>query len=893
MRRELGLLLRQLTAHDAFVMRQTVRELTALALARVGRRVPASARAALRLHPGSQEAHDALACHAEARGDAVASARHRVASEKLAHNSLEISVLDALNTTFAWRRTERPRDSGASDLDALVDAGHYQKALALLDSSPSTPGSRLDALLRICEVAQAAGEETLAGDALEEALERDPGRADAWLLAGRRAARSGATENARSALERSLAIDPSNAAGWIALGDLLGSTDPAASRDAFLRALLLQPGDDAALARLEPPAETYAGGPDLPAAAGGLKLPAAGSGLKLSAAGERTRRLRKGLSARVEIDAVVEGGVAALWIVEPFGAGLLCEPAGRLALDPGTHRIALEVRAVRPDAVNRDRPWRLHLALCSGERIVRAHLDFEVPDEEPGEIHYVVTEDHELYDEREYTEAEAARTTLVDKSVLAEQLANAEGVSWTHMVDIGSLHLLPWAAARSSGSAWQALSDDAHAHLTDSVAAGNDLGLHCHAFHDPGTAVFCHDFDPDADRVTTPADFLEKTIPERSFWSRAFPYLGDASVEQSRAWATWRAIGTLEALGRLGDPRFRVAMFRAGSFDFGDDPAEKSRSLALLARLGVLSDSDVPKPRLYHRPMKNSVYPVSSDPRTAASSPETIRTLEVRPEYNVEADFLSDLDVLNAYVDHRVAELQRGDEIAPGVHIVCSMTHDKFINMRMGRQWDSLDPDYGDWTTIRGHLAHVASAHSRVRTSRVRDAVLAWWDRYTPRLLAWRDEEIVVIGTDSDEDDLYRYTIRLVGRDIPVSPDRARIVDVLPPAWLHGKIRSAWIERDGSRWPSRPLPVDPAPLEFRVDDRDACWELVVRAERGDGIRGEAEPGGLRLRSRHRYRAASVEIPAGLSAPAAGRRVRGVELLAAHATADYEALLPLD
>ena len=38
---------------------------------------------------------------------------------------------------------------------------------------------------------------------------------------------------------------------------------------------------------------------------------------------------------------------------------------------------------------------------------------------------------------------------------------------------------------------------------------------------------------------------------------------------------------------------------------------------------------------------------------------ELLRLLQIRAEYNIEADFLSDVHVLNRYVDLRMRELQR------------------------------------------------------------------------------------------------------------------------------------------------------------------------------------------------------------------------------------------
>jgi hypothetical protein len=415
----------------------------------------------------------------------------------------------------------------------------------------------------------------------------------------------------------------------------------------------------------------------------------------------------------------------------------------------------------------------------------------------------------------------------------------------------------------------------------EAVAHGNDLGLHVHAFHDPGFRGFAHEFDEAADAVSSGVDLLETPGSRRGYWCRAYPFLGDTDEPDSRAGATWRGIGQVEALGRLGDPRFRVTLFRAGSFDLGEDPAEQGRSLALLARLGLLADSDVPKPRLYHRIPQRSPYPVSDDPRCRIKHPTEMRLLEVPPEFNIESDFLSDLEVLDRYLERRVELLCEPDgEVRPGVHLICAMTHDKFINWRMGRRWDSLDPEYGDWMTIRQHLSHARQRHPALRFSTAREAVLDWYDEYTPELLAWRDEEIVVLNHPDDKTETLRYTLRLLGRGVAVSHARPRRVRVVLPAWPGDRLLEAWVERDGERWPvERPAAGTPC-LELEIDDRECAWELVVRVEAGSGICASprpAEPGILDLTSNFGYRNASIEVPRELSGDAAPRRVRGVRL----------------
>jgi tetratricopeptide (TPR) repeat protein len=861
-----GVLVRQLLANDAYVVRRALVECAAALLAPLGRVIPGAAEASIHLDPTSPRGHRVLEARACRRGDVAEAAHHAAAATRVAHNTRETSILTTLRNTLGRRRCRGGPEPPAPSLEPLLDAGRFEQAAGAARAAAGSPAAQADALVQVASAARSAGRVDTARALLESARRLDPGCAAVWRELGRLALSDGEPAQARACLERGLSLDPTDVATRVALGEAWKGADANRAQETFLRALERDPECDAALLGLE-----------------SLEGNGTARELRLSL-GAAPLRLARGDRFEVDVRVSVLGGTGALYVLEPFGMGLASAPRGRMALQAGEHRLTLRVHVLRPDAVNGGRPWPLCLALCAGERIARAKLAVEVPDEEPGCMYYVITEDHELYDEREETGPQAARTTLVEKSRLAERIANAEGAPWTHVVDVASLSLVAWAADCSRTDAWRAVYRECADHLAEAVENGNDLGLHMHAFHDPAGPVFAHGFDEERDVVTTNSTFLETPLPERGFWSRAYPALGDTDAAGSRAWATWRGIGRLEALGRLGDPRFRVTLFRAGSYDLGDDAGERGRSLGLLRRLGILADSNVPKPRLYHRLASPSAYPVSDDPRRPEGSPAAGRLLEIRPEFNIESDFLSDVHVLNRYVDRRAAETRRDDGSPPaGVRIVCAMTHDKFINWRMGKHWDSLDPGYGDWNTIREHLRHVGQHHPEIRFATAREAILAWYEHCTPELLAFREEEIVELSTPEADTQIFRYPIRLVGRDIPVGSERTHWVAIHAPAWLEDRIRELWIECDGERWPARPLAVGPPALEFPVDRREGAWELVVRAQAGDGITAQASPRDariLRLVSAHGYRRATVDVSERFDPDGIRRRIRNVRLVPA-------------
>jgi len=860
------LLFRQLTAHRAYVLRRGAVECAAAGAAYLGRWFEAAARASVRLYPYSPRPHLALAAHASRRGAAAEARRHRERAREVGRNSRDISILTTLLQNLVWRRRAGDRGGIPEALANRVRAGHWAAASELATALRGPVGARVDALAHVAIAALAADQLDCAKRLLTRAIELDRGRPDLWKALGTLEERRGDARAARDHLERAWALDSVDTEVLIALGDLATEDAPERARSFWWRALDRGRRDASLFERLERLEKRRAVGEE--ATVGTVTLPP-----------ETTLEL--GAESEIELRAEAQGGDAILYVLEPFGAGVACEPRGRVTVCEGTSRTALRIRATRPDTVNRGRPWVIECVLWgAGSVLGRAEIAVAVPDREPGRILYLITEDHELYDERETTSAGEARITLYDKSRLAEQIANQRGAAWTHMVDMGSQALVGWAAEQSAHPEWRETAERCREHLIDAVATGNDLGLHIHAFHDPQSVGFCHGFDATSDRVTTSPAFLETPVLERGFWSRAYEALGDVEVPGTRAWATWRGIGFLESLGRLGDARYRTTLFRAGSFDFGNDARERARSLMLLRRLGVLADSDVPKPRLYDRLPDVVAYPVSGDIRTPETELDRMRLLEIRPEFNIESDFLSDSGVLNRYVDRRVEALTepgRG-QTAAGVHIICCITHDKFINWRMERAWDSLDPKYGDWDTIARHLDHISSRHPAVRRATACEAVTEWYDYYAPELMTWREEEVIVTGPPGADEEVYRYPLRLLGRGICVSPQQPRWVTTLVPAWLQDRIRDVWVERDRQRWPARAFPAGPLSLEFSVDDRDAAWSLVVSADPGAGVTAQRDPdGAVRVRAALPYRRASLEIPDGFAADGRARWVRGVRL----------------
>jgi hypothetical protein len=111
------------------------------------------------------------------------------------------------------------------------------------------------------------------------------------------------------------------------------------------------------------------------------------------------------------------------------------------------------------------------------------------------------------------------------------------------------------------------------------------------------------------------------------------------------------------------------------------------------------------------------------------------------------------------------------------------LTHDKFINARRGRDENRLDPGYNEWTLVRDHLdAWRAAGAERVTARQGVEAVL---DDGT-----WQLQARLASAFWSARGECVRYTLRLLGRGIPVSSDYPQAVRVTIPPFLRPRVRA-------------------------------------------------------------------------------------------------------
>lgn len=476
--------------------------------------------------------------------------------------------------------------------------------------------------------------------------------------------------------------------------------------------------------------------------------------------------------ACAQVDCVVENATGSweIYALPPAGWGLRVEP--RILRVGASEHSALTIRACRPDRV-RGEPWPLSLVAVSGNEYVISRIRVKVPDSSPGKLMVLVTEDHELWEERGTITRDDVERLLVEKS----SFAAARFAPWTHMVEVGSgLDLLDWASEQDG--AWRQARERVRAHLATEVQKGNDVQPHLHAFNLPSSADFPYELT--AEGIVANKKFLMTAEEHRRDFARAY-------APQERIMAVAEAVAKLEELAHSVATNYRALLWRSGQLEFGDTDAERAWSGVALLRAGLLADSDVPKKTFPPQSTPTAFFATLEEPFTPRPSarPDGGEILQLPIAGNLEGDFLNDGGTLCA-VAKRTGDALREK---PGAHLITLLTHDKFINARRGADEFCLDENYNEWQTIQAHLdAWQEAGAVRVTAQEGIEALLEDG--------AWR--LVVILGEETWlSESRVRYRMRLLGQGIPVSDECPHWVLVTIPPFLRKEVVGIRVSQGG------------------------------------------------------------------------------------------------
>lgn len=500
------------------------------------------------------------------------------------------------------------------------------------------------------------------------------------------------------------------------------------------------------------------------------------------------------VTARLDLPDGVEG--ATLYPLPPAGWGLAAEP-NRLTPDAdGAARFRLT--ALRGDRV-RGGPWPLVVLAVTPRGHVVTRTEVAVDDLHPGEALLVVTEDHEIHEERGFLRPDLLEKVLVEKSRFAADLAADEGVPWTHCVEVGSTLALGERAAESGDGRWAELRSKVRRHLVDEVARGHDLQPHLHTFNDPAYGHFPYRMAEGGQGWRPSLRFLLTSAEARGDWAsvtpppgrgRTDPTLPDPTLD--RLASVERAVAQLETVARAGQPDHCAVLWRSGLLEYGATPDERAWSAVALRRAGLLAASDRAKPA---GPGPEAVPPAFPAGWRRPFDPVPGGPLFQLPIVaNVEGDYRMGRRRLERRARATVAAVAG----RPGVHCFTLLTHDKFLNARRGGDEFLFDREGGEWSLIRQHLMTWRRAGARPVTAT--EAVRALVDDR-----GWHPEPLLLGESWSEGSGevgpTVRYAIEIVGPRPPASPERPFPLRIALPCSLRAGVESVEAFHDDSVLP--------------------------------------------------------------------------------------------
>ncbi len=478
--------------------------------------------------------------------------------------------------------------------------------------------------------------------------------------------------------------------------------------------------------------------------------------------------LKLGEITQVECELENARGEWEIHVLPPAGWGIVALPRAQ-RLD-SQHRASFELRACRPDRVRGD-AWILTFVAVSDAEYVMAEIRAAIPDATCGKILLLVTEDHELWEERGRISRADVEKLLVEKSKFAAE----RFAPWTHMVEVGSsLALLDWAAAQKE--AWSETRNRVREHLVSQVKEGNDIQPHLHAFHLPVSNDFPYTLT-DAG-IVADKKFLLTLEEHRRDFARAY-------APQERIAAVADAVAEIERVAYAANANYRAVLWRSGQLEFGETDAERAWSSVALLRAGLFADSDVPR-KTFAPPIALTAFFAALENPFAPNPDGEILQLPIAA--NLEGDFLSEARKLQNLAK-RTGDALRDKS---GIHLITLLTHDKFINARRGADEFCLDENYNEWQTLRAHLDAWRDAGAERVTAQ--QAIETMLDDGAWRVRAWLCEQERLASC-------VRYTIRLLGNEIPISEEYPQWVLVTIPPFLRADVLNVRVTQGENELP--------------------------------------------------------------------------------------------
>jgi len=524
--------------------------------------------------------------------------------------------------------------------------------------------------------------------------------------------------------------------------------------------------------------------------------------------------IEKDKSAEIVVKAEVPIGwnTTRIACIEPYGWGVTCQLIEEYK---ARHRNTIsyvakyEITGNRDCTVNVGKPWRVRFVAFDSEngKYGSEALEVIVRDKREGKILFVLTEDLECGEgphmddsspHRSDLSVEEIEVDLMKKGILADKIANSNGIKWSHIVDVGSSYLmLKWLSEVSEDPRWRMTWEGIKKYLTMTVASGNDVQLHIHSYNIPGSPNFTQRYDRETNQsVSYPSTYNGPS----GAWAGFYTDLGYFDNDMSRVGSLFRGVRLCERLLHVDFPSYRVLFFRAGEWEFGETEEEMQKSIIALRKNKIFAGSNAYEGNLgqknfsFRRRIGENIYFTTfNNIRKPARSLLDVGILEMLPV--TELHHYSHTRPIDDPVSIRIAYdlcLDSDRSIRTGVHVLMEMYHINRINFG-DTKWNSLDSNYGDWMRIRRHLANVASYAIKAKFATVSEAIIEYLDYYTPDIVALR------VNEQKEDETRYVYDIKMVGNDIPIDETYIHYVSIKPPSYFADSIKTITLLHNGRK----------------------------------------------------------------------------------------------
>ena len=557
-----------------------------------------------------------------------------------------------------------------------------------------------------------------------------------------------------------------------------------------------------------------------------------------------TVRMSRSVSISIEARVPEAWQSCEITALQPYGFGVdaTVEIDGSPLLSPQRLlRCTLTIEGCRDSSVNIGRPWDVNIVMSDPRTgfYSSSVLRVKVLDEREGELYFVPTEDLEVNsaffhgpatDGMAALSVNDAVTYFVSRLSLADSIGNSYGVKWSHMLDIGSgLLQLRWLAASSARGDWQKMSDEADRGYVKSISSGNDVQLHLHAYNLPDSDKFAQTFDMEKDRLLFGHPFSRdnREVVSKSAWAKEYRDLGAYDKPNSKEGSLFRGAVELERLFSRAASDYRTMVFRAGEYDFGSVGIDTRDSITSLRSMGLLCSSNATHGSNYAAKDFSFAKPIGRNAYFASDS-----AIEERAQRLLDVGILEVVPVPKLYTMHylqptdapyNVTSIYRAitspaGVLPPGVQILMEQFHLNAVNYQ--NEWGRTQRGYGDWALMESHFASVARDCPRIKFATISDTVLAYYDYYTPDLIAIASEESVIDSLH------YSYNLSFYGRDIRVDSAHPHLVRSKPPRRLVGNMRRVKLLRGDKvlqEWCGDDGYND---MDFSVESRDG-YKLIV------------------------------------------------------------------